>query len=402
MEKRFELGHGGPALCATTMSSPTDQQTREEQRREPHEHPRNPPPKEDVPGRTGSDGAKSGWRKRPLLVGLGALVLIALVVAGVLYWIHSRGYEKTDDAFVDVVAERVSARIPGRISKVLVNDNQDVVAGQTVVLLDPADYQARRDQAASALAQAEAAVAQARADESVRRAQLEQAKASRTAAEASRVQAQADVERYRKLHESGLGAVALEQVDRAEAAARTTAAQEDAAARAVAAAAAQVGFAQSQIEAAQAGVKSATAQLRQAELNLSYADVKARTSGRVAGRSAAEGNYVEPGMQLMAIVPRAVYVTANFKETQLDRMHPGQPVDVVVDAYPELKLHGRVDSIQPAAGQAFSVLPAQNATGNWVKVVQRVPVKIALDELPEEPYRRLGPGMSVSVRVSVR
>jgi membrane fusion protein (multidrug efflux system) len=139
----------------------------------------------------------------------------------------------------------------------------------------------------------------------------------------------------------------------------------------------------------------------QAELARSYTQVKALVAGRVANKTVTVGNYVEPGTDLMAIVPRAVYVTADFKETQLARLRPGQPAEIKVDAYPDVPLHGHVDSVQPATGAAFTPIPAQNAAGNWVKVVQRVPVKIALDDLPDDPMRRLGPGMSVEVKVSI-
>jgi membrane fusion protein (multidrug efflux system) len=154
--------------------------------------------------------------------------------------------------------------------------------------------------------------------------------------------------------------------------------------------------------AAQAGIASANSQVAQAELTLSYTQIEARIDGRTASKTVAVGNVVNVGVPLMAIVPRDVYITANFKETQLAHMRRGQPVEIKIDAYPDLKLTGKVDSVQPATGQAFSTLPAENATGNWVKVVQRVPVKIVFDKLPDDPDRRLGPGMSVEVSVRIR
>ena len=191
-------------------------------------------------------------------------------------------------------------------------------------------------------------------------------------------------------------------MDGAEASFTSTAAQLNAAQKAVAAAQAQVEYSQSLVEAAEAGIASAKSQIAQAELTLSYTHVLARIDGRIANKTVAEGNVVSEGMPLMAVVPRNVYVTANLKETQLNHIKRGQPVSIKVDAYPELKLTGKVDSVEPASGQTFSSLPAQNATGNWVKVVQRVSVKIVFDRIPDDPDRRLAPGMSVEISAKVR
>jgi membrane fusion protein (multidrug efflux system) len=196
--------------------------------------------------------------------------------------------------------------------------------------------------------------------------------------------------------------VTPQQLDRADAEAKSSAAQLRAAQKAVAAADAQLRHADKQIDAERAAVSSAATQVAQAELTLSYAQVKASVDGRVARKTVAAGNYVQPGADLMAVVPHAVYVTANFKETQLREMRRGQPVRIKVDAYPDFDLTGRIDSVQPGTGQAFDVLPAQNAAGNWVKVVQRVPVKIVLDQIPNDPERWLAPGLSVKARVTVR
>jgi membrane fusion protein (multidrug efflux system) len=221
-------------------------------------------------------------------------------------------------------------------------------------------------------------------------------------AQANATNAGNDLKRYEALRGVNPGAVSPQQFDSALAAARSSAAQLRAAEKSVAAAQAQLGYVRAEIEAAQAGVRSADSQIHQAELTLSYTRVKARVAGRVASKTVSAGNFVTAGADLMAIVPREVYITANFKETQLARMRPGQPVKVKIDAYPDLDLRAHVGSVEAATGQAFSVLPAENATGNWVKVVQRVPVKILFDQLPDDPARRLGPGMSVEVTVTVR
>jgi len=288
------------------------------------------------------------------------------------------------------------------VLRVLVGDNEDVAAGRVLVELDPADYRARLDQALAAGAQADAQMAQARAQQAVFAAQLEQARANRDVARAKADDAAKDLRRYRGLSGANAGAVSRQQLDTSQTGSVTANAQTRAAEKSVAAAAAEIGYAQSLIQAAAAATKIAAAQTEQARLTLSYTEVKASVAGRIAEKTVAEGNVVQAGTALMAVVPREVYITANFKETQLDHLRRGQPVEVRIDAYPEVRLTGRVDSVQPATGAAFSVLPAENATGNWVKVVQRVPVKIVLDRLLDDPSVRPGPGMSVEVKVTVR
>ena len=350
------------------------------------------------------DGQRKGppWYRRPLLVGILIFSFIAVVVLGVLFWLHARRYVSSDDAYIDAISERVSPQVSGRILRLLVDDNQDVSAGQVLVELDPADYQTRLDQTRAAQAQAEAQLAQAQAQQVVLGAQLDEARANEGTAQVNADNAARDLARYRGLQADSAGAVSGQQLDRAEATASSSAASLRAAQAAVAAAQAQLGYVRSQIAAAQAAIGSAAAQERENELTLSYTQVKARLNGRIASRTVTVGDFVAAGAALMAVVPREVYITANFKETQLDHMRAGQPVKIVLDAYPEVKIGGRVDSVQPGTGQAFSLLPAENATGNWVKVVQRLPVKILLDELPNDPGIRLAPGMSVEVTVTVR
>jgi membrane fusion protein (multidrug efflux system) len=284
---------------------------------------------------------------------------------------------------------------------VLVNDNQDVQVGDTLVELDPADYQSRVDQASASVMQAQAQLAQARAQQTVYEAQLAQSVSNVGAAEANRTNVSSELRRYRELRENNAAAVSQQQLESAVAADANASAQVEVSKKAVAGAEAQLGYVRSQIEAAQAQIKSAQAQLEQAKLNLSYTQIKAQLTGRVAKKTVSPGNNVQAGADLMAIVPKEIYVTANFKETQLAHMRAGQSVKLKSDAYPDLKLTGKVDSVQPGTGQAFSVLPAENATGNWVKVVQRVPVKILLDALPSDNQTRLAPGMSVEATVKV-
>jgi membrane fusion protein (multidrug efflux system) len=342
------------------------------------------------------------WHKRPGIVGLLVFALIVVVLAVLLIWRHSRAHVTTDDAYVDGISQIVSSQVSGRVVRVLVNDNQDVKAGQELVELDPSDYQSRLDQAHATGAQAEAQLAEARAQQVVYQAQVDQAAAGLGTAEANATNAANELGRYQRLKAVNAGAVSDQQMDNAVAASTSTAAQLNAARKAVAAAQAQVEYSGSMINAAQAGIGSANSQVAQAELTLSYTHVLARIDGRTADKTAAEGNVVSVGMPLMAVVPHDVYVTANLKETQLNHIKRGQPVTIKIDAYPDLKVTGHVDSVEPASGQTFSALPAENATGNWVKVVQRVPVKILFDRIPDDPDRRLAPGMSVEISAKVR
>jgi membrane fusion protein (multidrug efflux system) len=350
----------------------------------------------------GNHGKQQGWSHKPALIGLLVLAVMGVVVGGVLIWRHTRSHASTDDAFIDVVAEQASAQVAGRVTQVLVDDNQDVKAGQVIVEIDPADFQSRLDQAEATQAQAEAQQAQAQAQKAVDQAQLMEARASLAKAEGDATNANNQLARYRALKAVNASAVSAQQLDSMTATATTANAQVESAQQSIAAAQAQIGYADSLIKAAQAAIGSAAAQSRQAQLMLSYTRVKARVDGRVASKTVSAGNVIAAGSPLMAIVPHDVYITANFKETQLAHLRRGQAVDITVDSYPDLKLTGKVDSVQPATGQAFSVLPAQNATGNWVKIVQRVPVKIIFDHLPDDPDRRLSPGMSVEVAVAIR
>jgi membrane fusion protein (multidrug efflux system) len=235
---------------------------------------------------------------------------------------------------------------------------------------------------------------------SVAEADYEQARAQTASAKAQADNAATDFARYRGLQQANPAAVAQQQVDQAAAEARTTAAQYAAAQKAEKSKADQVTAAKTQVKSGEQQVKAAESELQAAKINLGYATLTAPLYGTVAQKSVAPGNYVQPGTQMMAIVPMQLWITANYKETQLDLMRPKQKVTIKVDACPHAKIDGHVDSIQRGAGQAFAILPAENATGNYVKVVQRVPVKILIDDLPKDCP--LGPGMSVEPKVKVR
>jgi membrane fusion protein (multidrug efflux system) len=315
---------------------------------------------------------KKSFLSNPWVKYGGIALLILLLVVGLIWWLNARQYEDTDDAFIDTHIVHLSPQVAGRVLRVAVNDNQLVRRGQLLVKIDPSDMQAR-------LAQAEAQEAQAET-------QHQQAVASERGAAAQAVNARRDLDRYYLLQKTNPAAVAQQQVDQAYATAHNATAQRDAA--------------RAQIAGAVAQIKVAQAAITTAALNLGYTEIVAPVDGHIAQRNVAIGNYVAPGQEMMAIVPLELWVTANFKETQLALMHPGQNVTLSVDGCAGGDINGHVQSIQRGAGQAFGILPAENATGNYVKVVQRVPVKIVLDRVPRDCV--LGPGMSVTPTVKVR
>ena len=342
---------------------------------------------------------KKKSHKGLIIGGIVAAVLLAVGLAvGIPWYLESQHWATTDDAFIDTHAELVAPRVSGRVNQVLVDDNQVVKAGDTLAIIDPSDYQAMLDQARAAVLQAQAQLAQSKAQKSVTEANAEQAKADVQVAQTDFDNAQTNLKRYQNLSEQ---AVSRQVLTNAEAAAKSAAATLQSSQKKAAAAVAQVGYVESQIQAAEAGITAAQAKAEQARLQLDYTTVRAMVDGRVTRKSVAPGNYATVGAQIMAIVPQEVWVTANYKETELTDMRVGQEVEIKVDSFPDHQFHGKVQSIQSGTGARFSLLPPQNATGNYVKVVQRVPVKITFDDAGGEFYQRLSPGMSVvpSVRI---
>ena len=336
------------------------------------------------------------WKKA-LYWTIGGIVALALIVGGVLYYLWSSHFQSTDDAFVDGYISRVSAQVSARVEKLLVQDNQQVRAGDVLIELDPRDYQARVDQARASLGQAEAALLQAQSQLAVQQANVDQSQAQVRVEEATLTQTQQDLARYQSLDPR---AIARQTVQNSSQGVKAGQARLTAAQQAVTAARAQVKSATAQVESAKAQIGQAQAQLDSAQLNLNHCKIKASVEGRITQRTVDVGNYVSPGQALLAVVPSEVWVTANFKETQLAHMQVGQAVQIHVDAF-GVSLPGHVNSFQRGSGTVFSTLPAENATGNYVKVVQRVPVKITFDGEPWESYE-LAPGLSVEPRVTVR
>jgi membrane fusion protein (multidrug efflux system) len=342
----------------------------------------------------------TGNAKRRLFVIIAIIVVALVTTAAVIWWLIARNYESTDDAYIDAHIVHLSPEIAGRVLHVDINDNMRVQKDQLLVEIDAADAAAHFAQVTAQEAQAEAQAAQAQAQIRVSEATYQQAMASANGASAQATNAARDWARTQDLIKMKSPAVTAQQIDQAEAASINTAAQRDAAEKQAKASQAQVDVAKAQLAGAQGQLKTVQAQFEQARLNLGYTRVIAPVAGTIARQSVAAGNYVQPGQEMLAIVPFDIWITANFKETQLALMRPGQKVDIEIDAYPDVHFYGHVDSIQRGAGQAFSLLPPENATGNFVKVVQRVPVKILI-EGPKDDRYVLGPGMSAYPTVHV-
>ncbi len=328
----------------------------------------------------------------------GAVALVLLVGIFIFYHKFIAPYESTDDAFIDGYVTIVSPRVPGQVTALNVVDNQEVKEGDVLVEIDPRDYEAGLSKARADLATAQSQSDEAQAQVKVSEARVVQAQAAVTSADAEAFRANDDLVRYQSVESK---AVSKSAFDEAQAQARSANANLDATRSQVKAAEADVALSEARVETSAAAVQQAQAVLQQAELNLSYTKIVAPLDARVTARSVQLGNYVQPGQALLALVPRGLWVTANFKETQLTYMKPGQPAWLSVDAYPNHKFKGRVDSLQAGSGARFSLLPPENAVGNYVKVVQRVPVKIVFDE--ELPTNMdIAPGMSVEPKVKVK
>jgi membrane fusion protein (multidrug efflux system) len=345
-------------------------------------------------GKTPSAPEKKNRRKH-LYAGLA--ILAASLATGIYYFEFVAPYESTDDAFIEAHVTPIAPQIAGRVAQVLVQDNQLVKQGDVLVQVDPSDYQTKLDEEQAGLTAAKGRLAQANEQATVDQAKVQEEKANLTAAQAEATRAQSDYNRYQAVGNLG---VSQSQLDLAAQQAHSADAEVVAARNVELAAEAQAGLDAAGIQTATAEVLQSQADLHQAQLNLSYTQVKAPEAGYVTHRTVESGAYLQIGQPLLAIVPQQVWVVANFKETQLTHMRAGQPVEVHVDAYPQINFKGHVDSIQSGTGPRFSLLPPENASGNYVKVVQRVPVKIVLDN--NDPDYILGPGMSVEPDVRVK
>jgi membrane fusion protein (multidrug efflux system) len=356
-----------------------------------------------APARTPADVAAGRTRSRGgriALIAAGALAALAVGAWGTNWWTAGRFVQSTNDAYLDADQVVAAPKVQGYVAEVLVRDNQQVKAGQPLVRIDDRNYQAALDQAQAAITAREADLEAARAQLAQQVARVGEVRAQLAGSRTGEALAASEVDRYRPLVQSGADTPEkLEQLSAQRDQAHATVAAGSAS---VAAAQSQVGTLQAQVGQAEAQLKAAQANAEQARLNVQDTVVTSALPGRVGDRAVRVGQFVGPGTRLMTIVPVSqVYVTANFKETQIGRMHPGQPVRLRVDALGGRELDGVVDSFSPGTGARFALLPPENATGNFTKIVQRVPVRIRVLVSAAERARLL-PGLSVIAKVDTR
>jgi len=343
---------------------------------------------------------KIPFYRRPVPMIILAVIVLGGGTIGLIYWLNSRHYETTDDAFIDGHIVAVSPKVSGLVKKVYIDDNYQVKNGELLVELDDRDFQAALVQAQGNYASAHGKVREAQAQIPVAEANVGEAQAELLVAQANAQNSQDDLNRYLALD---VRARSKQQMDNATAAQRTTAAQVEDARAKLAAAKAQLEDTEVSVETAQGDLKAAEGALQQARNNVGYCKIRAECDGVITRKNVEPGMYIQVDEPMFSIVEYDVWVVANFKETQLARIYPGQPVEITVDAYPGRKITGQVQSIQDGSGSRFTLLPPENATGNYVKIVQRVPVKIVLDpHQNDDANHLLSPGMSVDPSVKVR
>ncbi len=322
-------------------------------------------------------------QRRPSVLLGGILVVALLLGSGAYYWLTTRNIESTDDAYTDGRAVSIAPQVSGQVVSLDVTDNQFVHKGQPLIHIDPRQYVNDKNIAQGVLDTAKGQLAGLTFGAEIARknfpARLKQAQAQLASAQAAEVKAQADYQRQRSLPKQ---ATTQQEVDAATAAWLQAQAQVKLAEAQVMEAEPvpqQIGEADAQVSQQKGQTEQAQARLDQANLNLSWTVVTAPQDGWITKRNVEMGNYVTAGQQIFSIVSPEVWVTANFKESQLARIRPGQPVKIAMDAYPQLDLKGHVDSVQLGSGSKFTAFPPENATGNFIKIVQRVPVKILID-----------------------
>jgi membrane fusion protein, multidrug efflux system len=373
---RSEKAQPKPQALKTDRQNPSDADQAQEQR------PR---------------GIKGAFQKHPVAMIVCLGLIVVGIIAGIVWYLHARHYESTDDAFIDGRPVLVSPQVSGSITGVNVTDNQIVKTGDLLATIDPRNYKAAVDQADAQIRQAEATLKNLDAQIAAQRAQVDQTSQQVSEAQAAFKFAQDENTRYQDLVQKGAGTV--QRAQQASSDLNGKQAALDAATAAKVGAERQIDVIGAQKVVAAAQLDQARAQKDRADADLERTALRGTIDGRVTRLTAAVGALAAPGQSIMIVVPLDVWVTANFKESQLADMRIGQPVDIRIDAFAGRKFAGRVASVQAGSGTAFSLLPAENATGNYVKVVQRVPVKITFDQRPDV---ELGPGMSVVPTVTVR
>ncbi len=329
-----------------------------------------------------------------------AVIVLAGLAYGVEWLLHGRFVESTDDAYLQADLVAMAPRVAGYIEQVYIKDNQKVKAGDPLVRIDVRTYRASLNQQAATVNARDADIAALQSQVVQQKSAIEQSRAQLAVAEANARFARSEEQRYKGLHAQGVEteeryAQAVNQRD-------VAVAQQQAAAAALHSAEHQISTLESQENQARAQLQAAEAAVHTAQLNVDDTIIKAPMDGRIGDNNARVGQYVQPGTRLMSVVPvQNIYLVANFKETQVRRMRVGQPAEIHVDALGDGPLHGHIDSFAPGTGAQFALLPPENATGNFTKIVQRVPVRIHID-VPPELAGRLVPGMSVTADVDTR
>jgi membrane fusion protein (multidrug efflux system) len=374
--------------AGTEPGEAAEGEQRDEQRQEPAETPE-----------------QTRWRrrKRLIIVALVAMVLLTGAAWFGWYWYTTlRWLESTDDAYTQADNTVISPKVGGYVSRLLVGDNQVVKQGQLLLEIDPRDYKAAVDQAQADVNSAEANIRNIDAQINLQQAVIAQAQADIASAESALTFAQQENARYQELVRTGAGTVQRAQQAAADLREKTATLAHNHAT--LDQAQKQVAVLRTQRGVAEATLQHNRAVLDQAKLNLGYTSITSPIDGAVGDRSVRVGQYVQPGAQLMTIVPmaRGIYVVANFKETQIRRMFRGQRADITIDTFPGVRLRGTVDSLAPGSGAQFALLPPENATGNFTKIVQRVPVKILFDQPDSPVLAQLRPGLSVVATVDLR
>ncbi|WP_250441226.1 HlyD family secretion protein [Caballeronia sp. AZ1_KS37] len=347
-------------------------------------------------GDKAEDKARKKPGKKPLII-LGVVVVV-LAIGAFVWWFLTRNQVSTDDAYTDGDAVTIAPKVSGYVVTMNIDDNRFVHKGDLLIRIDPRDYQAQLDQANAQLGLAQAQLHAAQTQLEVARvqypAQLAEAQAQELNARANLAQASAAYERQ---HSVDIRATSQQNIDTADAqqkSAQANVAQARAQVRTASLVPQQIAQVVATVEERRQQVRQAQAQVESAQLNLSYTELRAPADGWITKRNVQYGTFLQAGTSILSLVTTRVWISANFKESQLDRMQPGDKVDIEVDAYPDMKLHGHVDSVQLGSGSRFSAFPAENATGNFVKIVQRVPVKIVIDD-------GLKPGTSLPLGLSV-
>lgn len=339
------------------------------------------------------------WRRLALPLLAVAAVVVVIVVTSVRWdiWVGSRAVQSTNDAYIRAQTTRLSSRVAGAVKAVAVNDFQRVKAGDLLIQIDPADYDAQVAQAEAGVVGAQAALDNLANQVELQYATIAQAEAARVSAQALEVQAKQEEDRQQSLTQTEAGT--RQKFEQATAGYAKAQADVKASAAVIAAQRHQLDVLAGTRKQRAADLLGAKASLDAAKLRLGYTHIVAPFDGVVSERQVQPGDYVNIGSSLISVVPLPdVYVIANYKETQLTRVRPGQPVDVVVDTFSNQTLHGRVERISPASGSQFALLPPDNATGNFTKVVQRVPVRIQFDK-GQPLLDQLLPGMSVTASI---